>query len=440
MKSVARHLCGLFAAFAACSPARADTLGDHLRAEIAAAKPGAVLTVPTGTYDGPFVIEKPLRLIAVPVNGAVLRGDGRGNVVTIRGMDVELVGFVVCGSGRNLAEDQAAIYITGSRATIRENHIFDMLHGIYVRKGDDCRIENNIIVGPGSNDDALADPVIAGLKANDAASGEFCTVSNSENERGNGIHLWNSSGHVITHNTIKGTRDGIYFSFTKKTVARDNRISRVRYGLHYMYSDDNTFERNLFSENGAGAALMFSKRLVLRENRFVSNRSHRAYGLLLQSIDDTLIEDNKIEGNTVGLYMENGNNDTVRGNRIAANYVGLRINDSTQGSRFSENSFIDNIHPLETNGGNSANQWSVAGRGNYWDDADTLDLNRDGVADLPHREPDLFGVWRRSFPAIGLLSSSPGERLLRMIHSRLALPGLSGVTDPKPLAQPPITP
>jgi nitrous oxidase accessory protein len=155
--------------------------------------------------------------------------------------------------------------------------------------------------------------------------------------------------------------------------------------------------------------------------------------LLLQSIDDTRIEGNTIEGNTVGLFIENGNNDTLRGNRIAGNYVGLRVSDSTADSRFYENTFANNIHPIETSGGNAANAWAVGGRGNHWDDANTLDLNRDGIADLPHREPDLFGAWRRTFPAIGLLSASPGERLLRMIHSRLALPGLPGVTDPKPL-------
>jgi nitrous oxidase accessory protein len=160
----------------------------------------------------------------------------------------------------------------------------------------------------------------------------------------------------------------------------------------------------------------------------------------MQSIDDTRIEDNVIEGNTLGLYVENGNNNTVRGNRIAGNYVGLRVSDSTADTRFFENTFTANIHPLETTGGNAGNLWAVAGRGNVWDDAVKLDLNRDGVADLPHHEADLFGAWRRNFPVIGLLSASPGERLLRLIHSRLALPGIPGITDPRPLTTIPHSP
>ncbi|HEU5078428.1 MAG TPA: NosD domain-containing protein [Opitutaceae bacterium] len=410
------------------------SLGDELRARIAAAPSGATIRVPAGDYRGTFVIERSLHLVAEP--GAVLHGNGQGNVVAVRGADVEISGFVVRGSGRNLFDDNAAIHITGARASIHDNRIVDMLHGIYVRKANDCRIERNVIFGDGALNDAIADPVIAGLKAADAASGDLCSVPDSQDRRGNGIHLWNSSGHLVDRNTIEGTRDGIYFSFTRGTLVRGNRISHVRYGLHYMYSDENVFERNVFSENVAGAALMYSKKLLLHENHFVANRSHRAYGLLMQSIDATRVERNVIEGNTVGLFLENGNNNTIQGNRIVGNYVGLRVSDSTADSRFFENVFLGNIHPLETSGSNTANLWAVAGRGNYWDDAMVFDLNRDGVADLPHREPDLFGAWRRDFPVIGLLSASPGERLLRVIHSRLALPWLSGVSDPRPLVAP----
>lgn len=417
---------------------QAATRGDALRTELAAAAPGATVRVAAGVYDGPFVIEKPVHLLGAP--GAVLLGDGLGHVVAVRAPDVELAGFAIRHSGRNLSADHAAIHVTGARAFIHDNRISDMLHGIYVRKANDCRILRNVILGDGAQDEAIADPVIAGLKAADAAGGDLCGAPDSMDRRGNGIHLWNSSGHVITGNTIRGTRDGIYFSFTNHTLTQDNAITHVRYGLHYMYSDGNTFERNVFSENAAGAALMYSKRLVLRANRFVANRSHRAYGLLLQSIDDTRIEGNTIEGNTVGLYLENGNGDTIRANRIAGNYVGLRVDDSTTSSRFFENDFSGNIHPLETNGANAGNLWAVAGRGNHWDHAARLDLNRDGIADLPHREPDLFGAWRRTFPAIGLLSASPGERLLRWIHSRLGLPGGSGIVDPRPLVAATATP
>jgi nitrous oxidase accessory protein len=320
---------------------------------------------------------------------------------------------------------------------IRDNRIVDCLHGVYVRKANDVRIERNVILGDGALVLAVDDPLQVSLKPSES---ELCDIESPQDRRGNGIHLWNSTGHLIVGNTISGTRDGIYFSFTDETVVRGNTITRVRYGLHYMYSDLNTFEGNRFSDNAAGAALMYSKGLLLRENRFTSNRSHRAYGLLLQSVDDTRIEGNRIEGNTLGLYLENVNNTVVTANRVTGNHVGIRVSSSTAGSRFHENVLTGNLHAVETGGPSAGTVWAFEGRGNLWDGAAALDLNRDGVSDLPHREPDVFGAWRRPFPAIGLLSSSPGARLLHFIHSRLALPGMPGVTDPRPLVSNPVSP
>ncbi|OAM90050.1 right-handed parallel beta-helix repeat-containing protein [Termitidicoccus mucosus] len=444
MTAPRRHLfCAVLAALAAGAAhsafgAASPSPGDALRDRIRAAAPGETLLVPPGDYDGPFVIEKPLRLLASPSGSPViLRGDRRTHVVAIRAPDVELAGFTLRGSGRDLSADHAAIHISAPRAFIHGNRILDSLHGIYVRKAAGCRIEDNVILGDGALAAAIADPLAAGLRPGES---ELCEIESVQDRRGNGIHLWNSAGHLIGGNTISGTRDGIYFSFTDDTQVRHNTITGVRYGLHYMYSDGNTFEGNLFTGNAAGSALMYSKGLVLRANRFAANRSHRAYGLLFQSVDDTLVEDNLIEGNTLGFYLENSNENTIRANRILNNHVGLRVNDSTRGTVFSENTFSGNIHPVETSGRNAANTWAANGRGNRWEGALALDLDRDGVADLPHREPDLFGPWRRRFPAIGLLSASPGERLLRLIHGRLALPGVSGITDPAPLtaAPPPL--
>ncbi|MFH1500215.1 MAG: NosD domain-containing protein [Verrucomicrobiota bacterium] len=406
----------------------ASAVASDLRARIAAAEAGATLQVEAGEHHGPFVIDQPLRLIGAP--GAVLRGDGRDHVIAIRAADVEIAGFTIRGSGRELGDDHAAIHITGARAIIRDNRILDSLHGIYVRKADAARIERNVILGDGAGVAAVDDPLHVPLRPGES---ELCGVESMQDRRGNGIHLWNSARHQIADNVITGTRDGIYFSFTDETLVRGNTITRVRYGLHYMYSDLNTFERNRFSDNAAGSALMYSKGLVLRDNRFTANRGHRAYGLLLQSVDETLIEGNLIEGNTLGLFTENSNGLTVRANRIAGNHVGLRVSDSTEDSRFSENVFTGNIHAVESTTKGAKNTWSVGARGNVWDGAVALDLDRDGVSDLPHREPDVFGAWRRPFPAIGLLSSSPGAKLLHFIHSRLALPGMPGVTDPHPL-------
>ncbi len=401
-----------------------------LRDRIATAPAGSTIEVPAGVYLGPFIIDRPLRLHAS--GPAHLKGDGKTHTVVVLAPDVTIDGFEVSGSGLDLGRDHAAIHVTGPRAVILNNRIHDALHGVYVRQADGARIEGNTILGTETVVQQV-DPLAA---AGRPGEGELCEVSLNQNRRGNGIHIWNSSRHVVARNTIRHTRDGVYFSFVDRSDVRDNDIAGVRYGLHYMYSDENRFEGNVFRDNAAGAALMNSKGIVLKGNRFLANRSHRSYGVLLQTVDGSTLEANEIRGNTVGVFFESGHANRLLANTLAFNHVGIHASDSSDGNTFAGNAFVGNVHPVETTGGNLTSTWAIDGRGNYWDDAVTIDLDRNGIADLPHRELDLFGTLRRELPAIGLLAGSPGERLLRLVHARLALPGLPGVVDPAPLTTP----
>jgi nitrous oxidase accessory protein len=96
-----------------------------------------------------------------------------------------------------------------------------------------------------------------------------------------------------------------------------------------------------------------------------------------------------------------------------------------------------NVHAVETSGLNASNRFSVDGVGNYWEEALKIDLDRNGIADVPHHETDLFGRWRRTFPEIGLLSGSPGARAVRFVHTRIHVPGVPGVKDDRPLSRTP---
>jgi nitrous oxidase accessory protein len=410
------------AGLAAAEPSR-------LQQAIDAAPPGTTIEVPAGTHAGPLVIRQPLRLRGTP--GAVIDGQGRGHVIDIQAAGVEVTGLLIRRSGSNLSNDDAGIHVRADRAIIRDNTIVDTLHGIYLRKADHCRLERNVIRGRAAPA-AIADPLTQGLKL---SSDELCSVELQQDRRGNGIHIWNCSRHLIADNDIRGTRDGIYFQFCDDTRIVRNTIADVRYGLHYMYSDGNVFEENLFTRNAAGSAIMYSNDLTLRRNRFVANRSHRAYGLLMHTVERTRIEDNVIDGNTVGIFLENSTSNQFVGNSLRANYIALRLSDSSDTNGFGGNVFKGNVHAVETSGLNETNRFTRDGGGNYWDGALKTDLNGDGFADAPHHETDLFGRWRRTFPEIGLLSGSPGERAIRFMHTRVRVPGVPGVKDDRPLAR-----
>ncbi len=398
-----------------------------LQQRIDAAAPNETIRVEVGVHAGPIVVRKSLTLIGEL--GAEIRGNGLGNVIMIAADDVTLRRLRVTGSGLQLSDDNAAVFVTGNRVRIENCAIADSLHGIYLKKISGAQILNNRIQGKTTLTPS-SEPVEKGI----GTSTENCDTTLVSNRRGNGIHQWNCEGNLIRGNEISDTRDGIYFSFTNNSRVENNLVHHVRYGLHYMYSDGNVFENNTFSENAAGAAIMFSKELVVRGNRFINNRGHRAYGLIFQSSDRSRLEKNEITQNAVGLSFNQCNENQIAGNRVMQNYIGLRFGSNSDGNRFTENVFMQNLHPVETGASDvSGSHWAVNGVGNFWDGSFELDLDRDGVNDLPHRELDLFGVLRRDFPAVAFLSDSPALKLLRFAEERAALPGISYIEDPAPL-------
>ncbi|MBA3386834.1 MAG: nitrous oxide reductase family maturation protein NosD [Chthoniobacterales bacterium] len=398
--------------------------GATLQERIDTAAPNETIHLEVGVHSGAVLIDKPLTLIGGA--GAEIRG--LGNTITIAADDVTVRDLRITGSGLNLSEDDAAVFVTGNRATIEHNFIADPLHGVYLKKVFGARILDNRIEGK-TTIAASTEAIDKGI----GQSAENCDTTLIANRRGNGIHQWNCEGNLIRGNEISETRDGIYFSFTNNSRVERNVVHHTRYGLHYMYSDGNIFENNTFAENAAGAAIMFSKELQVRGNHFVNNRGLRAYGLIIQSTDRSRFEKNEVEQNAVGLSFNQCNGNDVFGNTVRENYIGLKFGSNSDDNRFTENVFDHNLHPVETGGAEgAANKWALNGVGNFWGGAG-LDLDQNGVGDLPHREVDLFGILRRDFPAVAFLSESPAVKLLRFAHERAVILGISSIADPAPL-------
>lgn len=412
---------GAIVAFCASSAFAGD-----LQQRIDAAAPGSTLEVTAGSYQGPLVISKSLSVVGIGF--PTIDGGGRGSVITVTAPNVTIRGLHIHDSGADLRHDNAGVHVSADHVTISGNRIDDVLHGIYVKQAADFKLIGNSIRGK----DTLPITVAPDGEKITADGPDLCSPLNI-NSRGNGIHLWNSSGGEIDRNTITETRDGMYFSFTSETAVRGNTIHGVRYGLHYMYSDTNQFEGNIFSDNAAGAAIMYSKNMVIRGNRFTANRGFRAYGMLLNSVDYTRIEGNYLTNNTVGLFLENNNSNVLVGNWIQGNYIGVRMTGSSNDIVFTQNRFAENMHSAELAGQNESNLWAMDGVGNWWDTAAAVDLDGDGIGDLPHREVDLLGSLRRDMPVIGLLSGAPGLRLLEFARRHTALPDEEAIVDPAPL-------
>ena len=380
-----------------------------LASRIAGARPGDTLYVSAGVHRGPLVIDR--SLVMIGESGAIIDGGGRGTIIAVHADSVELRGLTLRGGGISLNKDDASIKLvrcTGCR--IVDTRIIDALHGIYLLESRDVLLAGNEILG----NERLV-----------------------ESRRGNGIHLFSSSGNRIERNRISGTRDGIYFSFATQNAIVDNAVERTRYGLHYMYSDDNRFARNRFSHNAAGAAIMFSKRIVLRENVVAEHVGYRAYGILLQTASDVVAERNRIEGNLTGLFLDGAINNMFRANVIAGNGVGIDLLASAEQNTFVSNVIVSNRTSVRNVLGTGENTWARDGRGNYWGDRDVYDLDGNGIGDRPYTAGDPFASLAAGRPVLELFVGTPAAAALSWAERAFPVFDIPRVVDPAPLTRVP---
>jgi nitrous oxidase accessory protein len=378
-----------------------------LTAALAAAKPGDRVLVQSGTYREPTIIIRTPRLLLEGQGWPVLDGEGAREVLVIAADDVTVRGFVATKTGVSNLEDRAGIRARDVRnCVIERNRLRDNLWGIYLQRSADCIVRDNDIEAHG-------------LK---------------QTESGNGIHLWYSPGARVERNRIRGHRDGIYFEFSPHGVTRDNVSERSqRYGLHFMFSDSCSYERNTFRENTSGVAVMYSRGVVISANRFERSWGSAAYGLLLKDINGGAITDNVFDRNSTGLFVEGSSRLEVRGNHFTQNGWAAKVLADADENIFSGNRFSGNAFDVTTNSRSANSTFD----GNWWDEYDGYDLDRDGVGDTPFHPVRLFALVVEQHAAALLLLRSPLVAILDAAERVLPVLTPEALVDRHPLMRPP---
>ncbi|MCC6239895.1 MAG: right-handed parallel beta-helix repeat-containing protein [Phycisphaerales bacterium] len=404
--------------------------GQNLQAAIDAATDGSTLIVSSGSYDGPIVIKRAITVRGE--NDVKVVAPGHNSVLTLAGHGVTVENLVVTGSGRDLGKEDAGVLILGDNARVIRVESRLNLHGIYVRGAKNALIENCRIIGLA----ALEKPaVVAGAQAMLEADAMHYSSPSSQSLMGNGIHLWNASGAIIANNSIQQVRDGIYVAHTDNAIFRGNRIHDSRYGIHYMYSDDNLIQGNELWHNVAGAALMFSRNLMVRDNHLHDHSGFRAYGLLLQDLDNCTFRDNEVRSNLAGVRLQTCSSNVFEHNTIVGNLSGIILDSSSQDNAFTLNRIGPNLRQIELTGPPPPTEWSVNSKGNYWYNALPLDLSGRGVSAWPHHEVDLMAGRSEKFPVSQLLIGSMGIKTLEWALSQAPVPGMRYITDTHPLTR-----
>jgi nitrous oxidase accessory protein len=377
--------------------------GGSIAAVLERAESGDLVYLAGGIYQENIVVNVPVVLTGAP--GSEIRGGYEGNVVHITAPGTVLEGLHIAEAGPRLTKDMACVLVEADTVTIRNCTITESLHGIYVKAGNGTEITGNRIEG---------------------------RLDLIEADRGNGIHLWNSSQNRIIENEILNARDGIYFSFANFTEVERNHIHQVRYGLHYMYSNNNSFYDNLFENNVAGAALMYSEDIIFSRNTFARCRGFRAYGILLQSMSRVLATSNLIIDNSRGIFMNNADTNVVEHNDVINNDLAVQLNGGCDGNLIVRNNFINNLSELLLDVSDVETRWADGDGGNHWSGYRGYDLDGNGAGDFPFPIQNVFQVLETKVPEARFYLLSPAAEVLKAAEHALPILRLGDAEDPLP--------
>ncbi len=386
---------------AAVLPVRA---GESIAAAVARARPGDTLRIERGNYTEHLRIDKPLTLQGV--DHPTISAAGSGDAIRISAPDVTLSGLVVRDSGSDLTAQNAAIYaMPGShRLVVADCELVANLFGIWLERSDDGQLLRNVITGRRDLQSAA---------------------------RGNGIQVYDTRGVRVIGNQISSTRDGIYVDVSRDALFRGNRIHHVRYGTHYMNTNHSTWEDNEVYLNRAGLALMEVRDLVVRHNVAWGNTDH---GIMLRTIQDSLIEDNVVAGNDRGFFIYDAEYNIVRRNLVVNNRTGVHLSAGSSNNRIDDNAFIGNEEQVRFVAARDV-QWGRE-RGNYWSNYSGWDQDADGAGDVAYEANDLVDRLSWQYPLMKLLSASPALQTLRFVARQFPLLRAPSVVDRHPRMRP----
>jgi nitrous oxidase accessory protein len=198
-----------------------------------------------------------------------------------------------------------------------------------------------------------------------------------------------------------------------------------------MNSHFNTWEDNESYHNRNGLALMMTRNLIVRNNRTWGNSD---VGIMLRTIQDSVIEGNVVAGNRRGFFIYDAEYNALRNNLIIDNDVGAHVWAGSIHNEVEGNDFLRNREQVRYVAAKDV-PWGVK-TGNYWSNYVGWDRDGNGIGDVPYEANDVVDrlVWR--LPVVKLLLNSPAIQTLRLIAQQFPLLRSPSIVDGKPHMQP----
>ena len=165
-----------------------------------------------------------------------------------------------------------------------------------------------------------------------------------------------------------------------------NSIKDSRRAFNFLFSNRSLVDRNVLENNSTGIIALNSDGLVIRNNRVMHAMDVSGAGIALKETSAALVFNNEIVHCAHGIMADSPRDAINRivfiNNLVAHNITGIYFYGAKGGHMAIGNTFLGNLWPVTIIGdGDPMNDvwW-----GNYWDDYEGFDLNKDGFGDRPH--------------------------------------------------------
>jgi parallel beta-helix repeat protein len=311
------------------------------------ASEGDTIYVFAGTYNETVTINKRVSLIGGIDNepSIIYSRFSHYYNVDITSDFVTLENFTLLDTERFITSQRGAlVHVGADNVVVQKNNLSSCdLWGIYLDS---------------SNDDTISGNLINGTK---------------------GAYVSGSNNNVFSNNNISNSSDaGIKISSSTKNIIYDNYFKKNSFGISSIDSSYSNITRNTFVQNKYHGMYLFGDRDdVIRAN---SIRNNTESGINIESYN-CLIADNRIDGNQVGITVQQSGCEVRNNTLINQGGIGLSATRGSSNNIISLNHFQKNMVNAKEQG---HNQWDAGGKGNYWSDYYQIDRNLDGIGDVPY--------------------------------------------------------
>ncbi|QPA58359.1 right-handed parallel beta-helix repeat-containing protein [Lysinibacillus sphaericus] len=349
-----------------------------LQLAIDQAKPGEIVHIPAGRYQGNFIVKKPIKLLGE--KGVELYSQNTEPALKIdHTANVSIENIMISAKNKGIVVNET------ENLKLKAIEIKNIQVGIHIQRSKHIRIVENKIVG---NQLHYA-------------------------EKGNGVAVYKSEDIAIEHNAIDLVQDGIYVEEAKQIDVRQNEVTNSRYGTHFMYSSDIKVDFNSYFQNVTGLMVMMTTDLEIASNTVRNHNDFNSYGLLMYDTQQAKVRKNSFQNNRVGVALQKCSVIQIQENRFQMNQTALEGTKVDKHSIIKDNQFTGNILTARSD------QQGLRLVRNFYDDYRGIDVAGDGFGDVPYVAVSSFGQWMVRQPVYQFFVASPSVMILTSLDQQV---------------------